>query len=186
MLLTENHILRLVLFTVVLLFSCTSPATAHVEKGTMPDSVAEMEYRILLEFEPDNSEVRIQLGMILFRSEKYKEAANEFNYVLDKNPEHVEALISLARVNIKLLNYQQAITILQKAQPLNPEDMHIYYFLGQALEMQGNVSEAEKVYRKGLSQKIPSQNKHAVEERQLLVEALKNLQERQEKALVNN
>ena len=64
---------------------------------------------------------------------------------------------------------------------LNPVDMHIYYFLGQALEMQGNVSEAEKVYRKGISQEIPSQNKRAAEEQQLLVEALKNLQEHKEK-----
>ncbi len=84
------------------------------------------------------------------------------------------------------MNYQQAITLLQKALPLDPDDMHIYYFLGQALEMQENVSEAEKVYQKGLTQKISSQNKHATEERQLLVEALKNLQERKEKTLGQN
>ena len=178
---TYNQILRLVLFCAALLFFLNSPATAHVEEDNMPDPIAETEYRILLEFEPDNFEVRIKLGMVLYRSEKYDKAAGEFNYVLNKNPGNVEALISLARVNIKLLNYQQAITLLQKALPLDPVDMHIYYFLGQALEMQGNVSEAEKVYRKGISQEIPSQNKRAAEEQLLLVEALKNLQEHKEK-----
>lgn len=173
---------QIILFCILLLSFCSiNPATAHVEEDNMPDPVAEIEYRILLEFEPDNLEVRIKLGMVLFRSEKYEEAAIEFNYVLNKNPENVEGLIGLARANIKALNYQQAITLLQKALPLNPDDMHIYYYLGQTMEMRDNLSEAEKIYKNGLSQKIPPQNKHAIEERKLLVEALKNLLERREK-----
>ena len=65
MLLTiQKFSLRVIIFTSVLLFSIIT-ASAHIEQGNMPDSVAEMEYRILLEFEPDNLEVRNMLGMVL-------------------------------------------------------------------------------------------------------------------------
>jgi len=187
MLPTKNQILHLILFcTTLLFFFSITPVAAHVEEDNMPDSVAEIEYRILLEFEPDNLEVRIKLGMVLYRSGKFDEAASEFNHVLKKNPKNVEALISLARVNIKLLNHEQATTLLQKALPMDPEDMHIYYYLGQALELQGDATGAEDVYKKGISQELSPQNKHAAEERPLLVEALKNLQEHKEKTLRHN
>ena len=48
----------------------------------MPDSVAEMEYFILLEFEPNNLEARIKLGMILLRSEKFDEAIKIAKHIL--------------------------------------------------------------------------------------------------------
>jgi tetratricopeptide (TPR) repeat protein len=173
---TENQILRLILFCIVLLFFfCSTPVTAHVEKGTMPDSVAEMEYRILLEFEPDNLEIRIKLGMILYRSDKFEAAENEFNYVLKKDPENIDALTALARVNIRLLNYKQAVALFRKAIAINPDDMHIYYYLGQTMEMQGNLSGAEDVYEKGLSRGISSQDEHAAEARQALIEALNDI-----------
>jgi tetratricopeptide (TPR) repeat protein len=182
MLLTKSHILRLVLFCAVLFFFfCISPAKAHVEKGSMPDSVAEMEYRILLEFKPDNLEVRNKLGMVLYRSGKFNKAAREFDYILKKDPENIDALTALARVNTKLSNYQQAIALFNKAIAINPDDMHIYYYFGQTMEMQGNLSGAEEVYKNGLYRESPSQSEQSAEDRQALIEALKNLQERKEK-----
>ena len=173
----KNHIFRLTFFSGVLLFSFCSPATAHVEKGTMPDSVAEVEYRILLEFKPGNREVRNKLGMILYRREKFDEAANEFNYVLKKDPENSDALTALGLVNIKLSNYQQASGLLQKAITINPDDMHIYYYLGQTMEMQGDLSGAEEIYKTGLSREFSPQSEQPSEDRQELVEALQKLQE---------
>ena len=183
---TKYQILRLFLFCAAILVSINSPATAHIEKGSMPDSVAEMEYRILLEFKPNNLDVRNKLGMILYRSEKFDEAASEFDYVLKKDPENIDALTSLARVKTKLSNYQQAMTLFKKAIAINPDDMHIYYYFGQALEMQGNLSEAQEVYKNGLSRETPLQNKQSAEDRQALVKALKNLQEQKEKTSGNN
>lgn len=177
----KNHIFRLTFLSGVLLFSFCSPATAHVEKGTMPDSVAEVEYRILLEFKPGNLEVRNKLGMILYRSGKFDEAANEFNYVLKKDPKNSAALTALGRVNIELSNYQQAIGLLQKAITINPDDMHIYYYLGQTMEMQHDLSGAEEVYKTGISRKFSPRNEQPAEDRQELMEALQNLQERKEK-----
>ena len=184
MLPAKTFISRLILFSAVLLFFNSSiPAAAHVEKGNMPDSVAEMEYRILLEFEPDNFEVRNMLGMVLFRSKKFAEAAGEFSYVLEKDPENINALASLGRVNAKLSNYHQAITLFQKAIAIKPDDMHIYYYFGQTLEMQGHLSDAADVYKKGLSREMPPKNEQSAEDRQALIDALKNLQEHKDKTL---
>ena len=152
----------------------------------MPDSVAEIEYRILLEFKPGNLEVRNKLGMILYRSEKFDKAANEFNYVLKKDPENSDALTALGRVNIKLSNYQQAIGLLQKALTIKPDDMHIYYYLGQTMEMQGDLSSAEEAYKTGLSREFPPRSEQPSEDRQELMEALQNLQERKEKTQEHN
>jgi len=183
----KNHILRLVLLSCVLFFFFNAtPATAHVEKGTMPDSVAEVEYRILLEFKPGNLEVRNKLGMILFRSDKFDEAASEFDYVLKKDPENIDALTALGRVNTKLSNYKQAIGLLQKALTIRPDDMHIYYYLGQTMEMQGDLSGAEEIYKTGLSREFPPQSEQPAEDRQELIEALQNLQERKEKTPEHN
>jgi predicted Zn-dependent protease len=172
--------LFIALFILLAIFSNISPVSGHVEENSMPDPEAEMEYRILLEFEPDNYDVRLKLGMVLFRAEKYSEAADQFNYVVTKDPGNCEALISLARVKIMAQEYHQAVTLLQKALPIDPDDMHTYYFLGQALEMQGDISGAQAIYRNGLDRRIPPQNKHALEERQLLVEALNKLQNMEE------
>lgn len=182
MLPTKNHISRLIVLSAVFLFFYSAPATAHVEKGTMPDSVAEMEYRILLEFKPGNLEVRNMLGMVLYRRKKFDEAANEFDYVLKKDPENSDALTGMGRVNMQLSNYQQAAALLRKAIAIKPDDMHIYYYLGQTLEMQGNLSGAEEVYKTGLSREIP-QNEQSSGDRQELIDALKILQEHKDKTL---
>ena len=182
----KYQILRRVFFCALLLFFFSSPATAHVEKGPMPDSVAEMEYRILLEFEPDNLEARNKLGMILYRRDKFEAAESEFNYVLKKDSGNIDALTALARVNIRLLNYKQAVALFRKALAINPDDMYIYYYLGQTMEMQENLSGAEDVYKKGLSREISSQDEHAAEARQALIEALNDIQESKETTLGQN
>ena len=179
MLPTENHTLHSVILCFILLLFCwISSATAHIEKGSMPDSVAEMEFRILLEFEPDNLEVRNQLGMVLYRQGKLKEAEREFDYVLQKAPENFDAVDALGLVKLKQANYQLAADLFKKAIALNPADMLIYYHLGQALEQQGNINDAAEAYRAGLSLEATGPHKQGnTENRQALLEALKNIQE---------
>jgi len=162
----------------LLLLCCIAPAAAHIEKGSMPDSVAEMEYRILLEFEPENLEVRNQLGMVLYRLGKLDDAEKEFHYVLKKEPENFNAIDALGLVNLKRTNYQLAIDLFKKAIVINPDDMLVYYHLGQTLEQQGNIAEAAEAYRKGLSREgsAPIDQSNA-EQRQAILEALKNIQE---------
>jgi len=178
MLSTKNHISYRVLLYSIVLFCWITPAAAHIEKGAMPDSVAAMEYRILLEFEPDNLEIRNQLGMVLYRREKLDAAAEEFNYVLKRAPENFDAIDGLGLVYMKRTKYQLAIDLFKKAITLNPDDILVYLHLGQALEQQGDVLTAAAMYRSGLSREISREKRQSsAEQRQALLEALKNIQE---------
>jgi len=176
--LPANHtiFLRTIFFSVFLLLCSTDQSAAHIEKGSMPDSVAEMEYRILLEFEPDNLEIRNQLGMVLYRLGKLAEAEEEFHFVLKQAPENFDAFDALGLVNFKRTNYQIAVALFKKAIAINPADMLVYYHLGQALEQLDQVAEAAAAYRTGISLEAAGPHKQSnAEQRQLLLEALKNL-----------
>ena len=167
----------------VLLLCCFTPAAAHVEKGSMPDSVAEMEYRILLEFEPENLEVRNQLGMVLYRLGKLDEAEKEFYYVLEKMPENFDAIDALGLINMQRANFQLAIDLFKKAITINPDDMLAYFHLGQALERLGDSTGAAEIYRTGLSrERTAPYNQTNAAQRQVLLDALKSIQDQVVKA----
>lgn len=167
----------IILPALILLVWSIAPAAAHIEKGSMPDSVAEMEYRILLEFEPDNLEVRNQLGMVFYRLGRLAEAEDEFNLVLKKSPDNFDALDALGLINAKRANFQLAINLYKKAIAVNPDDMLVYYHLGQALEQLGDISGAAAAYRTGLSKNVSAAGEQAAaEQRQALIDAVKNIQ----------
>lgn len=175
-----NKIFRnFVFYAAILLFCSVKPAAAHIEKGSLPDSVAEMEFRILLEFEPDNLEVRNQLGMVLFRLGKLEEAEREFNYVLQEEPGNPDAIGALGLVNLKKANFRLAVDLFKKAIAGNPENMLAYYHLGQALEQQGDIADAAEAYRTGLTIETRGPHKqNNAEHRQKLLDALKNIQDK--------
>ncbi len=168
-----------ILLSAVLLLCCISPAAAHIEKGAMPDSVAEMEYRILLEFEPNNLEVRNQLGMVLYRQEKLHDAEKEFLHVLEKAPENYDALDALGLINLQRTNYHLALDLFKKAIAINPDDILVYYHLGQALEKLGDIAGAAEAYRTGLSRRVAAADKQTTaEQRQVLLDALRDIQDK--------
>jgi Flp pilus assembly protein TadD len=178
---------KIVFYTVLLLFCCIRTAAAHIEKGSMPDSVAEMEFRILLEFEPDNLDVRNQLGMVLYRSGRLEEAKSEFHAVLEKAPENFDATDALGLVNLKQANHHLAIGLFKKAIAINPADMLVYYHLGQALEQLGDTTEAADAYRTGLSLETTGPHRQTnAEQRLMLLDALKNIQTKAVKAEEDN
>jgi hypothetical protein len=55
---------------------------AHVSSDSMPDSVAEVEYSIYLEFKPNDLQVRNKLGMVYYRLGKLAEADTLFSAIL--------------------------------------------------------------------------------------------------------
>lgn len=157
-----------------------SLACAHIEKGQMPDALAIMEYRILLEFEPENHEVRNMLGMALYRQGKLDEAEQEFNFVLTLDPKNFDAIDALGLVKIQQGKLDHAVDLFKKAIYINPGDLLVYYHLGQVLERLGNIDSAIKIYRTGLNLKpAAEQDGSYIEQRQQLIEALKNISEKQ-------
>ena len=162
-------------------------AFAHIEKGQMPDALAVMEYRILLEFEPENHEVRNMLGMALYRQGKLDDAEQEFNFVLSRDPKNFDALDALGLVKIEQGTLDHAMDLFKKAIFLNPDDILVYYHLGQAQELSGDFQSAAQTYRTGLHrQSTDQQSQSFAEQRQQLIEGLKRLQDRLQKKSVSN
>ena len=130
-----------------LLLSCWARgAAAHVSSDDMPDSVAEMEYAIHLEFKPDDQVVRNKLGMVYYRQGKLPAAMAEFSRILKLEPKNYDALDGLGLVKAAQQDYDAAISYHRQVITINPEDMMGYFHLGCALEKKGQLREAAEAY----------------------------------------
>lgn len=141
---------------------------AHVSADSMPDSVAEVEYSIYLEFKPGDIVVLNKLGMVYYRMGKLPEAVRQFSKVLQLDAKNSDALDGMGLVKTAQQEYDEAIQYHQKALAVKPDDMMTYFHLGTALEKKGLLGEAAEAYHASLTQfnkQYPSgtTNKQAVE-----------------------
>lgn len=153
------------------------PAMAHVSADSMPDSVAEVEYSIYLEFRPNDLTVRNKLGMVYFRMNKLPEAEKQFNRILKKEPDNYDALDGMGLVRAAQGKFEEAIQLHQKSIDLNSKDMMVYYHLGSALEQKDRIPEAAEAYNTALikyNEQYPpgTENKNAAEFKQQLMTAI--------------
>lgn len=126
------------------------PSLAHIESGSMPDPVAEMEYRILLEFKPNDIPTINKFGMVLYRLNKLKEATKEFSKVLQLDPGNFNALDAMGLIKAKQNEYDAAIKYHKAAIAIKKDDVLVYYHLGKVLEKKGLWQEALQAYRTAL------------------------------------
>jgi len=130
------------LFTLYLfLFPCL--AGGHVESGPMPDAIAEMEYRILLEFKPDDTLTRNRLAMVLYRLDKLGEAEAELAILLKTAPDDADALDAMGLVRGKQERHFEAIEYFRRSTVANADDRMAWHHLGAALLAVGRLDEAE-------------------------------------------
>jgi Flp pilus assembly protein TadD len=160
-----------------------SVSHAHPETGILPDAIAEMEYRIVLDITPNDVNTRNKLGIVLYRKNKLQEAEREFAEVLRLAPADFDAHDGMGLVKLKGHRNAEAVVWFQKALLLNGEDSLVYHNLGLAFEQLGRFQEAEASYRKGLevSEKLLRRgvNRHKeMERKNMLLAALQNLQTR--------
>lgn len=170
-----------VLVTLVLTVSNTF---AHVGADNMPDSVAEVEYSIYLEFKPNDLQVRNKLGMVYFRMKKMAEAEREFSKILKKEPDNYDALDGMGLVKAEQNKFEEAIQLHQRSIALNPKDMMVYFHLGSALEKESRFREAKEAYSIALEkfkEQYPSgtDNKNATEFQKKLMDAISKLKNKQ-------
>jgi tetratricopeptide (TPR) repeat protein len=156
---------------------------AHPETGMLPDAIAEMEYRIVLEITPNDIKTRNKLGIVYYRKNKLKEAESEFAEVLRVAPKDFDAHDGMGLVKLKEHKSGDAVAWLQKAIAINSEDTVVHHSLGLALEQTGRLREAEASYVKGLEvserliRKGANRDKELERKNQLLG-ALQNLRTR--------
>jgi len=156
-------------------------ALAHVSADSMPDSVAEVEYRIYLEFKPDDRVILNKLGMVYYRLNKLPDAVREFSRVLKLDPENADALDGMGLVKAAQQDYDAAIRYHQQAIAINADDMMAYYHLGVALEKKEMYTEAAAAYQDSLvryQEQYPAgtENPNAAEFEKLLRAAISNIE----------
>lgn len=134
----------------IMLLLRSAPAPCHVTDSNMPDAVAETEYQILLEFQPEKTDVRNKLAMVLVRKKKLKEAEVELRKVLTTEPANFNALDTLGLVMSQTGRLAEAVAQFQAAITANPQDVMVHYHLGQAQVALGDSSAAEKSFRQAL------------------------------------
>jgi len=171
------------LFFVLLLTVAVQVQTssAHINADSMPDSVAEVEYNIYLDFKPDDLKVRNKLGMVYYRLNKITEAQQEFLQILKKEPDNYDALDGMGLVKAAQKEYDEAVKYHKKAMAINPKDMMIPFHLGCVLEKKGMLREAVDAYRSALekfTEKYPSgtDNQQAADFEKTVRQALSNLE----------
>ena len=123
---------RVLFFSVLAFFGAASgnTAIAHVSADSMPDSVAEVEYRIYLEFKPNDVVVLNKLGMVYYRLNKLPDAVREFSKVLRHDPDNYDALDGMGLVRAAQQEYDEAVRLHKQAIAINSGDMMTYYHLG--------------------------------------------------------
>jgi len=124
-------------------------AWCHVT-DTMPDAVAEMEYQILLDFQPEKIDVRNKLAMVLYRKKKFKEAEAEMRTVLAADPANFNALDGLGLVMSQTDRVKEAAPQFLEAIKANPQDVMVHYHLGQAYVALGDFVAAGKAFSQAL------------------------------------
>ncbi|MDD5759506.1 MAG: tetratricopeptide repeat protein [Desulfobulbaceae bacterium] len=138
-------------FLALIVAAALTPAHAwcHVT-DTMPDAVAEMEYQILLDFQPEKVDVRNKLAMVLFRKQKFKEAEAELRTVLATDPANFNALDGLGLVMTNTGRAKEAVAQFLAAIGVAPQDVMVHYHLGQAYVLLNDSSAADKSFSKAL------------------------------------
>jgi Flp pilus assembly protein TadD len=139
------------LFPLLLVLLLSTRALAHPETGFLPDAVAEVEYKMVVEINPRDIVTRNKLGIVLYRKNKLQEAENQFIEVLKIAPADFDAHDGMGLVKIKQRNYPLALAWIQKAISLSASDAMVRYNLGFVYEQMGRYREAEVAYRQALA-----------------------------------
>ncbi|OGW37070.1 MAG: hypothetical protein A2Y97_01665 [Nitrospirae bacterium RBG_13_39_12] len=173
--------IRLIILATIMIIPWT--AYAHPESGFLPDAIAEMEYKIVLEITPGDIETRNKLGIVLYRKNKLKEAEKEFSEVLKTVPGNFDAHDGMGLVKTREKKYDEAVKWFKRAIAIFNEDTMVHYHLGLAYEKISNFADAENSYKKALEiNNILIQkgiNKETeISKKDILLSALKNLQSR--------
>lgn len=159
------------------IFTGTSICHAHVNAESIP-VVAEMEYRIYVDLNPNDLELRNKYGMLLLNRNKISEAENQFTFILGKAPKNFDALDALGLIRTKQQRYPEAVKLFQEAVAVNSKDVLVFFHLGSALEATGQIQEALKAYETALALKnqrtTPATAKNNAEE-DFIQGALNNL-----------
>jgi len=88
--------------------------------------------REIVETDPGDFPVWLELGTMYFIQKSFAEAETAFTAALQTHPDYAVALISLGRLRIARKNFVGAIEVLTRAVKVQPASAQANYFLGEA------------------------------------------------------
>jgi Flp pilus assembly protein TadD len=101
--------------------------------------------------DPEFTEAKVALGVAFSRNRKWEQAASVLEDAVAGEPDNPYALRTLAACLLQLgRDTERATEYLCKATAILPDDQQSWMNLGQALESQDRLSEADPAYRKAV------------------------------------
>ena len=107
--------MRLIFLLVFILILMPVPASAHYTGELLPDSVAVMEYQMIISMQPNDTLTRNKLGMVYLRQNKLDKAKEQFLEILKIDQKNFDALDSLGIVESRLGDPAQAVGWYERA-----------------------------------------------------------------------
>ena len=114
--------IRLLVISLLLLLAAPAATPAHYEGELLPDSVAVMEYSMVISMTPRDTVTRNKLGMVYLRQNRLALARQQFMEILGVDPGNFDALDSLGLVSDKEGKFKEAAEWYKKAMKLKPHD----------------------------------------------------------------
>ena len=121
----------------LLVLSSALPARAHYEGELLPDSVAVMEYQMIISMAPKDCLTRNKLGMVYVRQNKLDKARQTFEGILAIEPGNFDALDSMGMVADKEGKYKSAAEWYKKALKARPDNTGVKQRLAAAQSKAG-------------------------------------------------
>ncbi|UCH96459.1 MAG: tetratricopeptide repeat protein [Candidatus Aminicenantes bacterium] len=108
-------------------------------------------YQKILEINPNNTVVYVNMANILYYKKDYQEAIECLNKLVELNPKNSLAYNNIGHILYLQGKYDEAIENIKKAIELKPNDILPYGNMGNVLMAQGKYDEALNNYRKCLT-----------------------------------
>jgi tetratricopeptide (TPR) repeat protein len=124
-----------------------------VEDSGEPDAAARAEeaYRKAIEIDPGLAPATTNLGNLMFRQGKMKEAEAYYRKAIRDDPYLPQPYYNLGCLKLNEGRADIALVYLKKAQDLDPEFTDVYFHLALALEQEGRKEEALDCFNKFLA-----------------------------------
>ena len=120
----------------------------YVSQGALDE--AAIEYRNVLQIDPNNAEAHYALAKVYLQQKRGKEAYWELSETVRLDPSNVDARLTLGGLSLIAKNYEEALEQAQRTLELAPDRGSGYILYGQALERLDRAPEAEAQYRKAI------------------------------------
>jgi cytochrome c-type biogenesis protein CcmH/NrfG len=97
---------------------------------TLPDPAMIEEITKKLKQDPDNVQLNVQMGNMLFDSQKFKEAMPYYQKALQFEPNNPDVIVDLGVCYFNLDNFAKAKELFQQALEINPNHVNALYNVG--------------------------------------------------------